>query len=113
MASDRVATNLEGRAKKVAKELSPCGDKAYSGDAMARAFAEGYGAGCGYVEFGHRGVTWARKRWIQDSTGDVCALIRKFVRLAVSGTKDERSTATAAKVASDTAGARRGTTAAG
>jgi hypothetical protein len=74
MGSDRVATNIKHRAR----ELLPRGDAAPSGDAMAHAFAERYGAECGYVGPGHRWVTWARKRWIQDSRGSVFALIRKL-----------------------------------
>ena len=96
MASDRVAINVEDHAKQVAREPSPRGDVATSEDAMALAFAERYGTECGYVVPGYRRVTWARKRRIQASTGNVFALIRKFVLLAMSGTKEEHWTATAA-----------------
>src|SRR5208282_5561024 len=96
MASDGVVINLEDLDRRVAREASPRGDSAPSEDTMAQAFAERYGAECGYVWPWHHRVTRTRKRWTQDSTGNVFALIRKLVLLAVSVTKDERRTASAA-----------------
>src|SRR5271156_1730646 len=112
MASDRVVINLEERARQAAREASPRGDAAPSKDAMALAFVQRYGAEYRYVAPRCRWTKWSRKRWLQDFTGSVFALIRKFVLQAVSSTEDERSAAAAAKVASDTAGVRRGTAAA-
>jgi putative DNA primase/helicase len=99
MASDRVVINLEERARQVAREPSPRGDAAPSEDAMALAFVQRYGTEYRYVAPWHRWIMWDGKRWVQDSTGSVFALIRKLVHEAVSGTKDERRTATAAYIA--------------
>jgi hypothetical protein len=79
MASDRVVINLEDRARQIAKETSPRGDAAPSEDAMALAFVQRYGAEYRYVAPWHRWIMWDGKRWVQDSTGSVIALIRKLV----------------------------------
>ena len=42
---------------------------------------------------------WDGKRWVQDSTGSVFALIRKIVYEAVGGTRHERKIATAGYIA--------------
>src|SRR5208283_1856601 len=99
MASDRVVINLDERARQVAREPSPRGDTAPSEDAMALAFVQRYGAEYRYVAPWHRWIMWNGKRWVQDSTGSVFALIRKLIHEAVAGTKDERRTATAAYIA--------------
>ena len=109
MASDRVVINLEDRARQVARGASPRSEIARSEDARARAFVHRYGAEYRYVAPRHRWIMWDCKRSIQDSTGNLFALIRKFVLLATSGAKDERSSATPTNVASDAAGAGRGT----
>ena len=99
MVSDRVVINLEERARQAAREASQRGDAAPSEDAMALAFVQRYGAEYRYVAPWHRWIMWDGKRWVQDSTGSVFAVIRKLVHEAVSGTKDERRTATAAYIA--------------
>jgi putative DNA primase/helicase len=99
MASDRVVINLEDRARQVAREASPRGDAAPSEDAMALAFVQRYGVEYRYVAPWHRWITWDGKRWVQDSTGSVFALIRKIVYEAVGGTRHERKIATAGYIA--------------
>jgi len=112
MVSDRVVINVEDRAKQVAREPSPRGDAATSEDAMALSFVERYGAEYRYVAPWYRWIKWDGKRWVKDSTISVFALIRKLVLEAVSGTKDECRTATAACVTGYAAGATLGTAAA-
>jgi hypothetical protein len=112
MASDRVVMNLDQRARKGGDGLLPGDGSAPSEDAMASAFVQRYGAEYRYVAPWHHWIMWDGKRWVQDSTGSVFALIRKLVHEAVSGTKDERRTATAACLTGDAAGARLGTVAA-
>ena len=112
MTTERVVINLEDRARQVPREASPRGDAAPSEDAMALAFVQRYRAEYRYLAPWHRWIMWDGKRWVQDSTGSVFALIRKLVREAVSGTKDEHGTATEACLTGDAAGARLGTVAA-
>ncbi len=112
MALDRVVINLDQRARKGPDGLQPGDGSAPSEDAMASAFVARFGHEYRYVAPWHRWIMWDGKRWVQDSTGSVFALIRKLVHEAVRGTKDERRTAATAMAASDTAGARRGTAAA-
>src|SRR5207249_5882668 len=52
-----------------------------------------------YVAPWHRWMKWDGKRWLEDSTGNVFALIRDMIRIVVAGTKAERGTAAANYVA--------------
>jgi putative DNA primase/helicase len=69
-----------------------------SEDAMALAFVNAYGRDYRYVAPWSRWYRWDGKRWREDSTGNVFALIRKMIRVRVAGTKNERSTANASYV---------------
>src|SRR5208283_2428923 len=95
MASDRVVINLDQRARKGGDGLLPGDGSAPSEDAMASAFVARFGHEYRYVAPWHRWITWDGKRWVQDSTGSVFALIRKIVYEAVGGTRHERKIATA------------------
>jgi len=66
---------------------------------MASAFVARFGHEYRYVAPWHRWITWDGKRWVQDSTGSVFALIRKIVYEAVGGTRHERKIATAGYIA--------------
>src|SRR5271154_5670839 len=112
MASDRVVINLEDRARQVAKKPSPRSDMARSKDAVASAFLAPQRLKYTHIAPRCRWTEWSGERRIQEFPGSVFALIRKFVLRMVSGTKDERRTATAACVTGDATGARLGTAAA-
>lgn len=77
MGTKRVVINVEVRAKQVSKELPPRGDTGPSDDVMASAFVTRYGAEYRYVAAWYRWIMWDGKRWVQDSTGSVFALIRR------------------------------------
>src|SRR5206468_5984324 len=72
---------------------------ARSEDATALAFVAVHGQQHRYVAPWHRWLKWDGKRWIEDSTGHVFALIRDLVRDVAGGTPRERKLATAAYVA--------------
>ena len=99
MATEGIVVSLEERARHPPRELPSTEDSARSEDAMALAFVARYGRDFRYVAPWHRWIRWDGKRWIPDSTGRVFALIRSLVREAVSGTRHERRSATAAYIA--------------
>ena len=70
-----------------------------SEDAVALAFVNAYGNEFRYVAPWSRWYRWDGKRWREDSTGKVFALIRELIRVQVHDTKNERSTATSSYVA--------------
>ncbi len=70
-----------------------------SEDALALAFVEDHGSHYRYVAPWSRWYRWGGKRWREDSTGNVYAIIRGMVRVRVAGTKHERGTAAASYIA--------------
>jgi putative DNA primase/helicase len=70
-----------------------------SEDAMALAFVDAHVDKYRYVPPWSKWYRWDGKRWKEDSTGRVFAIIRKMVRAEVGDTKDERKTANSAYVA--------------
>jgi len=79
---------------------------------MASAFLTRPGTKYTHIAPRYRWIELSGERRIQEFTESAFALIRKFVLRAVSGTKDERRTATAACVTGNVAGARLATAAA-
>ena len=70
-----------------------------SEDAMALAFVDAHVVDYRYVAPWSRWYRWDGKRWHEDSTGNVFALIRRMIRDRVFGTKHERGTAASSYVA--------------
>jgi putative DNA primase/helicase len=70
-----------------------------SEDAMALAFVDAYVDKYRYVPPWSKWYRWDGKRWKEDSTGRVFAIIRKMVRAEVGNTKDERKTANSSYIA--------------
>jgi hypothetical protein len=83
MASDRVVIDLEVRASEVAKELQPQSDTAHAECAVTAECLARHGLENAHLALRHRWIMWDGKRWVQDSTGSVFALIRKLVLEAV------------------------------
>ena len=98
MASDRVVINLDQRARKGGDGLRAVMDRALRGRHGVSLCAR-FGNEYRYVAPWHRWIMWDGKRWVQDSTGSVFALIRKIVHEAVGGTRNERKIATAGYIA--------------
>jgi putative DNA primase/helicase len=99
MAAEGIVVSLEERARVASRELHSGDGSAPSEDAMALAFVARHGREYRYVAPWHRWIRWEGKRWVQDSTGHVFALIRVMVREVVGGTRHERRIATAAYIA--------------
>lgn len=74
-------------------------EAAPSEDAMALAFVDAHVVDYRYIAPWSRWYRWDGKRWHEDSTGNVFALIRRMIRDRVCGTKHERGTAASSYVA--------------
>ena len=97
MSSDGIVIDLEHARR--TKHETLLANAARSEDATALAFVILHGQQHRYVAPWHRWLKWDGKRWIEDSTGHVFALIRDLVRDVAGGTPRERKLATAAYVA--------------
>lgn len=97
MTTDGIVIDLEHARR--ARHETLLANAARSEDAMALAFVALHGQQHRYVAPWHRWLKWDGKRWIEDSTGHVFALIRNLVRDVVGGTPKERKVASAAYIA--------------
>jgi len=87
VSSDGIVIDLEHARR--TKHETLLANAARSEDATALAFVAVHGQQHGYVAPWHRWLKWDGKRWIEDSTGHVFALIRDLVRDVAGGTPRE------------------------
>lgn len=88
-----------GLAERAQRKTAELPIAASSEDQVALLFVDQYRNRFRYVPAWNRWLEWDRKRWQRESTGAMFGYIRELLREAVSGTKDERSTASASFVA--------------